>query len=71
MTTHSAEEIRKLAETEKGIAARLINRVILKIPEGYENDAARIIVEKIVNAAVLEMTAIQANVTMHRSSSNG
>ena len=66
-----AEDIRKLAENEKAIAARLINRVILKIPEGYENDAARIIVEKIVNAAVLEMTAIQANVMMRRSNGNG
>jgi hypothetical protein len=53
------EEIRKLAENEKALATRLINRAILKLPEGIGSSAARDIVNAIVNAAMLEMTALQ------------
>lgn len=55
----NSEEILKLAEQQSLEAARIINRVILKPPEGTESTAAKQLVGHTVSAAMLQMSAVQ------------
>jgi hypothetical protein len=63
----NAEQIRDLAEEQKQLAAHILDRVFLKTPPGYEHSAARDLVNFIVNAAILEISAVQKEVTARRA----
>mgnify|MGYP001562924090 FL=1 len=53
-------EINELAKQSELLAASLIDSIILRLPEGISNGSTRKIVEAIVTAAVLRVTANQA-----------
>lgn len=66
-TLPTVEDIQRLAENQKQIAAALISRHIFKVVPslsngGFENISKQI-VDAIVNAAILEITALQKQAT--------
>ena len=51
------EEIRELAQNEKAIAVRMLSSA-LGLPDNVISGAVELAVDKIVNAALLEMAAL-------------
>ena len=51
------KEILAIAEEQKQHAVFILNTVFLKTPTGFENSAAKALVDLIVSAAVLETSA--------------
>jgi hypothetical protein len=54
----TAEELFALAKEQKELATHILNRGFLKTPAGFESSLARDLVDMLVNAAILEMSAI-------------
>jgi hypothetical protein len=58
--------LKELVENQKQAAAKMIDSVILKLPEGTSSGASRQLVDLIVGAALLEFAMLQSEAASNK-----